>query len=555
MYKKSIFDLPTEQKDLQTEALSRLQFDQLAPTRDVTGSNFSNGTISFKWETSGTKWCMLNKSYLRTRMSISKVGGAQLDNADGIAPNMDLMPNLFQSCQFNIQDKTVSRIPDFVPQIDALENRLMKSKAWIDSVGNSTNFWQSSQPLRQAQVTSDGTVVNQNAVNTPDVTTTRTGMLFDPAGGAGAGERNSWAYDNATGVLTYARGTAAAGLTPAAASAAYPLGSYFKYVGVAGTPEVEMKVLSNNGAGVLVVEPLLNADVAADGGNNFAKVEKGNPVTVPSRRVEFFETTWTPPLSVFKIEHAFPCGRYQLDLMPQTSTAWKKRAIESVFGGGDKNAGVDYDVNIVDMYLYVQTLEGSSVDNMEYLLDLEEVRCQSEKIENSSFGQKNVDVSPSTYAVTVAYQDVRCGENSQISASKFKVYDAAIANSVEQNLTRMFISFSGVQLPSPDADPLYEAKIDYTTERYLSNLIHSGAYFDAGGSETIEEWGKDRGSYYYFKTPRDGKNRDTRLTVKQGFKPTTDVSNMRLLMFDHHRKIARIRIQSGRVVDVQLEDA
>jgi hypothetical protein len=478
-------------------------------------------------------------------MSISKVGGAQLDNADGIAPNMDLMPNLFQSCQFNIQDKTVSRIPDFVPQIDALENRLMKSKAWIDSVGNSTNFWQSSQVLRQVQVTSDGTVVNQNAVNTPDVTSTAASMLFVDA--------NTWEYTAATGVLAYVQ--VAGGLTAAEASAAFPIGSYFKYVGVAATPEVEMKVLANNGAGSLVIEPLLNEDVAATGNRQYARVVKGNPVTVPSRRVEFFETTWTPPLSAFKIEHAFPCGRYQLDLMPQTSTAWKKRAIESVFGGGDKNAGVDYDVNIVDMYLYVQTLEGSSVDNMEYLLDLEEVRCQSEKIENSSFGQKNVDVSPSTYAVTVAYQDVRCGENSQISASKFKVYDAAIANSVEQNLTRMFISFSGVQLPSPDADPLYESKIDYTTERYLSNLIHSGAYFDAGGSETIEEWGKDRGSYYYFKTPRDGKNRDTRLTVKQGFKPTTDVSNMRLLMFDHHKKIARIRIQSGRVVDVQVEDA
>jgi hypothetical protein len=498
---------------------------------------------------------MLNKSYIRTRMSISKVGGAQLNNADGIAPNMDLMPNLFQSCQFNIQDKTVSRIPDFVPQIDALENRLLKSKSWIDSVGNSTNFWQSSQSLRQSQVTSDGTVVNQNNVTTPDTTTTRLGMGFTDAGGIAATTRDSWAYTYATGALVYNAGTDAGGLIAAQASAAYPVGNYFKYLGNAGIPEVEMKVLTNDGAGNLTVERLITANVAPDGRFNFVRVVRGNPITAPSRRVEFFETTWTPPLSAFKIEHAFPCGRYQLDLMPQTSTAWKKRAIESVFGGGDKNAGVDYDVNIVDMYLYVQTLEGSSVDNMEYLLDLEEVRCQSEKIENSSFGQKNVDVSPSTYAVTVAYQDVRCGENSQISASKFKVYDTAIANSVEQNLTRMFISFSGVQLPSPDCDPLYEAKIDYTTERYLSNLIHSGAYFDAGGSETLEEWGKARGSYYYFKTPRDGKNRDTRLTVKQGFKPTTDVSNMRLLMFDHHRKIARIRIQSGRVVDVQLEDA
>ena len=52
----------------------------------------------------------------------------------------------------------------------------------------------------------------------------------------------------------------------------------------------------------------------------------------------------------------------------------------------------------------------------------------------------------------------------------------------------------------------------------------------------------------------DGTDRSTRVNVHQQFNGA-DVVNMRLLLFDHSKQIGRIRIQDGRVVDVQLEDA
>ena len=82
---------------------------------------------------------------------------ALLSQSANIAPAMGLMSNLFQSLEFRINDKTVSRVSDFVPQITALEERLSKSASWLKGVGNSTNFWESDFRLRQVDITSDGT--------------------------------------------------------------------------------------------------------------------------------------------------------------------------------------------------------------------------------------------------------------------------------------------------------------------------------------------------------------------------------------------------------------
>ena len=542
-----------------------MEYDQHPPTRDVVGNNFANGAIHFRFQTSGQKWWLPSRSYLRMRCRLTNgaTPPVQLTVGEGIAPNMGLMSSLFQSGEMRINDKVVSRVADFMPQVDALETRLTKSKSWIDSVGEATNWWGESQSLRMAEVSSDGTILKDTTAIVPaDAATTRSAMGFDVAGGALA-ERNQWGYTAADGALVYDQGTDDAGLTAAQASAAFPVGSYFKFVGVIDTPEVEMKVLENDGAGNLVIEPLLNEDVATDGQNNFSRVVKNTNIAAPaSRRIDEFELIWTPPLSLFKIGHALPSGKYELVLNPQTITSFQKRAIESVFGVASKNptlpggAAQDFKLDVVDFYLYCATVEGPRADDITYLLDLEQTRCQSEKIDNASFAQKNFDVSPSTYALTVAYQDLRAGENTALSVSKFKSYNnpAIPTASEELKLNRMFINYAGQNLPAPDADPSFVAGTDYTTQRYAESQIYSGAYFDTGGAETIEEY-HDRGAYYYFSWPRDGTDRSTRVNVHQGFQNTTDVVNMRCLLFDHSKQVARVRVQDGRVVDVALEDA
>ena len=565
----SIFDLKTNVSELSStnEGTSKMSYDQHPPTRDVTNQNFPNGAIHFRFQTSGQRWWIPSRSYLRMRCKLTKGDGTtQLDYADNIAPNMGLMSNLFQSGEMRINDKTVSRVADFMPQVDAIETRLTKSKSWLDSVGESTNWWAESQALRQAEVSSDGQIVKDTvAVNPPTETTDiRTALGFDAAG---AGNNNA-SYVAATGVITFTAGANASPL-PADVRVVFPAGSYFMYLagGSVASAGIRMKVITGtNGAGAgstttIVVEPQVSVDENGNtGSGDFVRITINTPVNPASRRIGEFETVWTPPLSLFKVGHALPSGRYELVLNPQTASTYQKRAIESALGIASKDpfttsAPNDFKFEVVDFYLYIATVDGPRADDITYLLDLEQTRCQSEKIDTDSFQQKNYDVSPSTYALTVAYQDLRAGENTAISASKFKSYDVAAVPTIEEELklNRFFINYAGQNLPAPDADPSFVAGKDYTTQRYAETNIYSGAYFDTGGAEDIEEW-HDRGSYYYFSWPRDGTDRSTRVNVHQQM-AGADVTNLRCLLFDHSKQVARIRVQDGRVVDVQLEDA
>lgn len=563
----SIFDLKTSVEELESlnEGTSRMEYDQHPPTRDVTTTNFANGAIHFRFQTSGQKWWVPSRSYIRTRFILTKGDGTTpVENDDNIAPNMGLMSNLFQSAEMRINDKVVSRVADFMPQVDALETRLTKSKSWLDSVGESTNWWEDDQQIRQAEVSSNGTLIKNKVPGATETETLRAAMGFDAAGGGAANERNSWAYTAAADppTLVYAQGTDGNGLTAAQASAQYPVGSFFFYKNVVNVPDVLMKVLSNDGAGNLTVERKLAVNVAADGRKDFGRVVVENPQAKDSRQIGQFETCWCPPLSLFKVQSALPSGRYELVLNPQTATAYQKRAIESKIGETSKNPTLpgsivvgDYQIQVVNMYLYCATVDGPRADDITYLLSLEQTRCQAEKIDTANFQQKNFDVSPSTYALTVAYQDLRAGENTALSASKFKSYAAGLTPAVtneELKLNRFFINYAGQNLPAPDADPQFVAGKDYTIQRYNETQLYNGAYFDTGGAETIEEF-HERGSYYYFSWPRDGTDRSTRVNVHQQF-DGADVTNMRCLLFDHSKQVARIRVQEGRVVDVQLED-
>ena len=516
----SIFDLKTnvEELDSANQGTSRMSYDQHPPTRDVTTANFPNGAIHFRFQTAGQKWWVPGRSYLRTRVNLTKADGSPLALADNVAPNMGLCASLFQSAEFRINDKVVSRIGDFMPQIDSLETRLSKSKSWVDSVGNSSNLWQVKYAERQAVVAEDG--VSLDAVEVQRLGATELGI----------GAATTIAIGDETGVATF--------------SAAHGQNILNGDVIVIGNVKY---LVSNNS---------LSNDTMKVSGSKTIAVAATNAWYVErtinnARKVGQFELIWTPPLSIFKLQHALPSGKYELVLNPQTSSAYQRYAIESL---NDKTPGTDYKFEVADMYFYCNSVEGPRADDITYLLDLEQTNCQSDKIDNASFAQKNFDVSPSTYALSVAYQDLRAGNNTAVSSSKFRSYNAALTASQELALERFFINYAGQNMPAPDADPQFNANIDRTTQRYMETMLYNGAVFDTGGAETIEEF-HARGSYYYFAIPRDGTDRSTRVAIHSGFRTGADVANMRVLLFAHSKQVARVRVADGRVVDVALEDA
>lgn len=551
----SIFDLHTDQKSLMSSnnSITKMEYGQVTATRDVTDKNFSNGTINFKFSNSGVRRWIPSKSYMRVRMQLTNGADAPIDTAFGAAPNMGLCSNMFQSAEFRLNDKVVSRVGDFISQVDALDTRLSKSRSWLKSVGESTNWWSESQALRLAEVASDGKVVTDTTPVLPAETVTPDTAIGYPVA-------TTVAYAAATGVVTFA-----VGAIPNT-NVAFAVGDYLILtagtVG-AGALNVKLEVLAVNANLTMTVRADIAANIAANANIRFSRARPNVSVAPDSRQVGSFESIWQPPLSIFKVDQALPCGDYELVLNPQTYQSFQKRAIESVLGSASIDSAPtvgglasQIKVKIVDMYLYCAFVDGPRVDDITYLLDLQQTRCQADVINNSSFGQKNFDVSPSTRALTLAYQDSRIGENTALSPAKFKSYEnvATPTLSQELKLTRMYLNYAGQNFPAPDADPEFVAGLDYTTQRYTATQLYSGAYYDTGGCETLQEF-HERGPYYHFNIPRDATDNSTRVTCHQGFQALTDVTNMRVLLFDHSSQVCRVTIRDGRVTSVELEDA
>jgi hypothetical protein len=345
---------------------------------------------------------------------------------------MGLMANLYQSMEFRINDKTVSRISDYVPQIDALETRLSKSKAWLEGVGNSTNWWEDEFKNRQFEVVSDPQVVQVEEKKS------RLELGFAPT------QQFVVAVD--TGIITQTTELSVSLLDT------FQPGD-----------EIEIDVGGAVGTVRYRVSNVIDADnmqlnnlkgiAIADAVYEWRRVRM--VADERPREIKTFEMTWQPPLSIFKVGHALPSGRYELVLNPQTSSQFRKRAIESLLA--DKNPSPDaavrlneFKFEVIDMYLYTATVDGPRADDITYLLDLEQTRCQVDVVGTGDFTQKNFDVSPSTYALTTAFQDQRAGNNTLYSASKFKIGAEA---EDELKLNRLFINYAGQNRPQPDADP------------------------------------------------------------------------------------------------------
>ena len=512
----SLFNLKTSVGELSRSSYARMNYDQVSASRDIAGANFTRGTINFKWSSNGTKWWIPNKSYIRMRCSLTKFNGAPLTLSDNIAPAMNLVSSLFTSAEFRINDKTVSRIGDYLPQIDTLENRMNKSKAYLDGIGETTALWNPDFRVRQNAVCADG-------VNGLSTTVDRLNLGYNPA--------TTIAITAATSRLVFAAGT------PPDAATVWKAGDKIQ-IEFAADNIVTYTVSNVVNATTIVLNNIpVIADVAA-AVVGFKRIRQDS-----DRNISNIELSWQCPLSIFKVDHALPTGRYELILNPLTATTYQKAAIESLYA--DKDPAVDFKFVVNDMYLYNATVDGKRTDDISYLLDLTQTRCQSTEIRTAGFSQKPFDVSPSTFALSVAYQDTRVSETTYLQ-TKFKSYNAAGNAAQELGLRRFYINYAGEQKPSPDADPNFSPGTDYIIQKYVETLFNNGAYYDSGSAESLADWQK-RGAYYYFNWVRDGTDNSTRVTVNNEFVSTGDLASTKVLLFDHSKQYIRVTIQNGNV--------
>ena len=539
---KSIFNLKRDKKDLSSinQGMANAYYDEVLPLRNVIDTSaaqtaFGNGAMNFRWNY-GSSWWLPSRSYFRFDIELTKVGGNPLDSSDDIAVGMNPCACLFSKLLFKINDQTISEVSEHVAQVQNVKQRLSKTGQWMLTTGDNLSMWESDFKKRQQKIVSDGLLLDEFQGS------------YEPMDFLDLVVPNQFTLAAANNRVT---------LLVNEGAAIPDLREYLavgEYVFIDdGAGNVYRPRITAVAAGTFDVENII-ADTGAAQGITIANLKRLKlKVPTVNRQVKKFSVIWQPPLSIFDVEHAIPaCGKFEIEMTPFSNTVYQKHFIESSLA--DKNSGADFTMLVKNVVLQNLRVDGPIVEKDEFYLDLCECRAQADTLTSSDRSQYSLDISPSTYALTVAFQDSASESDSQYSQSILKV-----RNSEELKLSNFYIRYGGKQKPIPDYRPLYDSgsNQDLLVELYARNLYYDGSYYDSS-KETLKEW-RDRGMYLHFPWPKEGTDRETRAYISTEFKPETDgnftfTQNPRIILFNHFKKLVICKIENGSLQSVQINE-
>ncbi len=520
----TIFDLKNDINELPSinSNIVNYRYREVNCIRDVTNDAFPNGLQHFRWTVPRNEWWVPARSYFKLRGTITRGTGVPMTREMGIAPAMGFMANLYQSGRIKLNQNDISVIENFFAQIDSLETRMSKSKAWLDGIGASINWWDASYQNRLEDIVPDGVKSSEKVID-------KITMGFASA--------NTIAYTNDTRTLTWVLG---GGATVTDIRDVISVGDIIRLPsGQSGT----IATLASATTATIAL-PALGADIAGSAGP-FQIIRKNS--TTPARRVTGFEIIFQPNIGLFKIDHALPLGEYEIVLSPHTSSSYQIRAVESLVSRTPGTLVTEFKFAVKSLFFYASTMTSSNISNGRYYIDLDEVVCNV-KPASGSTSENTFEVSPSTYALTVAFQDGGAGSSTIYPASKF-----VVRNGTERNITSLQVSYAGENKPIPRASLEYVAGgVDYLEQRYIDTQMYNGRFFDSSGPESLQDW-LDRGPYYFFAWPKDGSDTSTTATIRYNFSGADD-ANRQMLLFHHKKRVAVVTVANSEVVNVEVYD-
>ena len=554
MISNKIFAIPSEKSQLKSSnfGVEQVDFLKLNATRSVEGTSFPLGLINFDWSTQPTQYWIPSQSFLRVRLQIKKTNGKEILLNDDCALAQNAVSTMFKSSEFLINGKSVCRNAENHAQVSTLERRLYTSKSKLDSYINSLENWGSFKERRN-RISSDYLGEVKKSYNIDWAIDATTGLVVKPA------VDDELKYDKATGKIridvTGNGGAAGARGAGDFATSNIKVG-HFIQLKPDSTPlkitEITAKILT-------VIGTSEDVTVVTDA-TNLAIVKILEPETVSSGVQELCFSN--NALSIFKLDHSIPTGSFRISYNPQSSLdTLKSYMLESSVG---KLNIADFEINIVNMHMYIATVNSAPFTDGQYLLDLENTSAQMQDVSGPSYMQRNFNVSPSTYALSVAFHDNRyASDDTRISPTIFHTYesgsDVGPVVSTEHGLSRFAVRYSSMTAPNPSFDIQEGAKND-SMFLYLNSQHSNLSYMDTGGSENFEEWSNERGPYHSYMFPKNPADRSTMVSVHTSFKPRegsgtdTPTVNMNVMLFSHSRSVAKISIKNSTVVDVDVQD-
>ena len=281
------------------------------------------------------------------------------------------------------------------------------------------------------------------------------------------------------------------------------------------------------------------------------------------------DVIWRPSLPIFDEPNALPCGKYEIVLTHKSYEECVTAMIEEratapiadhgIVPRGGKGAYLDI---LQNNFCYMQ-VSGRRFDNGSILLDMNNIRAQEREV-NSGSNNINIDVKPSTYALSFAWQDGRGDAQDALCASRGRFIVLPVNKAVdtrdlagfkrraESNIQRFQVSYAGQNYPQNS----YELTQNHGWRKvYMDTILQTGQYHDAAPCESYEEWLYELGPHVTYQCAKDGYDRSTQVTCNiTNALDQANSANFRMLCFDHYKSLARITISDGTVVQVEVQD-
>lgn len=540
--------------------MTELVYREISCQKAVNGTNFTQGNQDYNFSIGNPTAWLPSKSYFRVTMSLRALGRgangvqqapAQPTFQDQMAYADGAISCLYNNVYFRANGQDVSVITNYVPQAHALKTRVMRSGAWLNSVGRSAYMAEADFQKRVAQIASDDPLFPD--VEQGDYIHLTTAPSIP----------NNVDISN-VGVVSNA---AVGPVAPLYANLA--VGDYVLVNNASGPYQVQVA----GGSGVLTLSyrgaAVANANLTY--GIRSARRDGGQ------RNVVF--GLWQPPIGIFQHDQPMGAGDYRFSLNPnsnyQRAAVQSKRLnglsnanppvlladnaglVPSSDPGSDAATSGDFALNIIDVKLYIATLKVSIPSSIS-MMELIEMEVTTKPIVSANASYE-FTVPSSTIALAFFSQSGNAGFNTYIPPTMFR--QDGVANSQRnQNLVRSLqITYANSTKPSTRwATDTYDnnvpggamvgGSVNELQQRYGDDLHETGLIANHGGAESFGEW-IQRGPYFYYSFNRDREDRSTNVQVAVEFASVEAGANLMLCAF--YSRVTELTAKDGQITQVR----
>jgi len=567
-------------------------------SNDTVANFVQRSQISFLIQPTGRRWWVPSRSFLRVRFRLDcPVGATTAVGGIGKAPVLGASPcaALFRGARFMIGTQEISKINNFLPQINAIKLRTTRPGAYLRDIESKRSGFVSCPYAASG----DGKAQKGDA-GAYRLTNLYTQELYKLADANGAE-----IVDNDVGT------------------------DELYYTPRPSTMDESWQHVSRpaQGSNQSVLGPLTTGILP----QNAMPVYTPVAGSVAGPTTYEYEFDWTPPLGIFDHQGALPGADYRLEFHPQPDAL--KDLLINTLATPVAATGEARTLSIVNMEFHVCEVEGPRGDDSKFVLDIADWQLTPRGIEAKSSGDEDVGAATpiqESYTLPMATESVAFAmvnlnktekgygpqffydratvgafttngtaivggppPTAEFVIPEYHVWESEIKNRQSPFLTpfsQYYIEYGGRKRPlrTPEiastlgvyphgcldtslsiyADTGVPAKLTAdaeTTRPVVDRLLtewqrchhQTGLWFAEGGCETYDEW-LSRGPFFFFRWPRDGTNNSTRLNffaqTKQALSGLGNTAQPYLGMFTLARKGVRVTTSGSRVLNVEVSN-